>query len=166
MALAIDNSRLLDETQRAVQLRDQFLWTASHELRTPLTSLRLTVESLLHGAGRQCSRCRPRRSRTALRRVLHNTDRLRAPGHELLDVTRIEQGQPTLAPAEIALDAIVREAVEHFEFDLAAAGSSASIDCAAPGHRAWDPTRLEQVVTNLLRTRPSSGQVSRSRSGP
>ena len=48
-ALAIDNARLLVETQRAVRLRDQFLSTASHELRTPITSLKLTIESLVHG---------------------------------------------------------------------------------------------------------------------
>jgi GAF domain-containing protein len=48
-ALAIDNARLLVATQRAVQLRDQFLSTASHELRTPITSLKLTIEALVHG---------------------------------------------------------------------------------------------------------------------
>ena len=37
-ALAIDNARLLRETQRAVRLRDDFLSVASHELRTPISS--------------------------------------------------------------------------------------------------------------------------------
>ena len=56
-ALAIDNARLLVETQRAVHLRDQFLSTASHELRTPITSLKLIIESLVHGTGsRRCPR--------------------------------------------------------------------------------------------------------------
>ena len=62
-ALAIDNARLLVETQRAVHLRDQFLSTASHELRTPITSLKLTIESLVHGTGSRP--LAPRRIRAA-----------------------------------------------------------------------------------------------------
>ena len=62
-ALAIDNARLLVETQRAVHLRDQFLSTASHELRTPITSLKLTIESLVHGTA--ISAAAPRRMRAA-----------------------------------------------------------------------------------------------------
>ena len=46
-ALAIDNARLLRETQRAVRLRDDFLSVASHELRTPITALTLTIDRLL-----------------------------------------------------------------------------------------------------------------------
>src|SRR4029077_18143556 len=85
-----------------------------------------------------------------LRRVLGNTIRLEQLTSELLDVTRIEQGRLDLNPIEIALDAIVREAVEHIEADLAAVGSSLSIECAVPIVGRWDPSRLDQVVTNLL----------------
>ena len=119
-ALAIDNARLLVETQRAVHLRDQFLSTASHELRTPITSLKLTIESLIHGTG---SRPLPPAAYAGrLQRVLHSTNRLEHLVNELLDVTRIEQGQATLAPAEMDLGALVREVVQHFELDLARAG--------------------------------------------
>jgi signal transduction histidine kinase len=51
---------------------------------------------------------------------------------------------------EVALDAIVREAMEHLEPTLAAAGTPVSIECAAPIVGRWDPSRLEQVVTNLV----------------
>ena len=52
MALAIDNARLLDETRRALHLREEFLRIASHELRTPLASLRLGTQGLLRVAER------------------------------------------------------------------------------------------------------------------
>jgi signal transduction histidine kinase len=149
MALAIDNARLLDETQRALHLRDEFLRIASHELRTPLASLRLSAQGLLRAAERNRTVSPEILDRT-LRRVLGNTVRLEQLTSELLDVTRIEQGRLHLNPIECALDAIVREAVEHIEADLAAAGSSVSIECAAPAAGQWDPSRLHQVVTNLL----------------
>jgi signal transduction histidine kinase len=86
----------------------------------------------------------------SLRRVLGNTARLEQLTSELLDVTRIEQGRLDLNPIELALDAVVREAVEHLEPDLAAVGSSVSIECDAPVVGRWDPSRLGQVVTNLV----------------
>jgi signal transduction histidine kinase len=86
----------------------------------------------------------------SLRRVLDNTTRLEQLTSELLDVTRIEQGRLELNPVELALDVIVREAVEHLEPDLAAAGSPVSIECVAPVVGRWDPSRLDQVVTNLV----------------
>ncbi|HEX8111694.1 MAG TPA: ATP-binding protein, partial [Kofleriaceae bacterium] len=149
MALAIDNARLLDETRRALHLRDEFLRIASHELRTPLASLRLSAQGLLRAAERNRAVSPEILDRT-LHRVLGNTIRLEQLTSELLDVTRIEQGRLQLNPIEVALDAIVREAVEHIEADLAAAGSSVSIECTAPVVGRWDPSRLDQVVTNLL----------------
>jgi predicted ATPase/signal transduction histidine kinase len=149
MALAIDNARLLDETRRALQLREEFLRIASHELRTPLASLRLSAQGLLRVTERNRTVSPEIMDRT-LHRVLGNTARLEQLTSELLDVTRIEQGSLQLNPVEIALDAIVREAVEHMEADLAASGSAVSIECAAPVVGRWDPSRLEQVVTNLM----------------
>src|SRR5262249_30332241 len=52
LAPAIDTARLLDETRRALHLRDEFLRIASHELRTPLASLRLSAQGLLRAAER------------------------------------------------------------------------------------------------------------------
>ena len=146
-ALAIDNARLLVATQRAVQLRDQFLSTASHELRTPLTSLKLTIEALVHGTR---ARPLPATHSRRLQRVLHSTMRLEHLVNELLDVTRIEQGQAALARGEMDLGALVRDVGQHFEFDLAQAGCCLSIACPGPVIGFWDASRLEQVVTNLL----------------
>ena len=65
-------------------------------------------------------------------------------------MTRIEQGQATLSPAEMDLGALVRDVAQHFEFDLARAGCRLSVDCPGPVVGSWDASRLEQVVTNLL----------------
>jgi signal transduction histidine kinase len=148
-ALAIDNAGLLVETQRAVHLRDQFLSTASHELRTPITSLKLTIESLIHGTRSQ-PLLSPATYAGRLQRVLHSADRLQHLVSDLLDVTRIEQGQATLSPAEMDLAVLVRDVLQHFEFDLSRARCALSVDCPSPVVGLWDASRLEQVVTNLL----------------
>jgi predicted ATPase/signal transduction histidine kinase len=150
-ALAIDNARLMIETQRAVHLRDQFLSTASHELRTPITSLRLTTESLLHAARSGKARV-PAAFSGRLERVLHSAQRLQRLIDELLDVARIEQGQATVWPSEVDLGLLVRDVAGQLEFDLAQAGCQLTIasDSQRPVVGSWDARRLEQVVTNLL----------------
>jgi signal transduction histidine kinase len=149
LALAIDNARLLRETQRAVQLRDEFLSVASHELRTPITSLQLSVDFLIHAFTGSAAVSREHVDRS-LNRVLRNTERLRQLTDELVDVTRIEQGRVELQASEVELGKLVRETVGHFELELAAAGCSLSIDCTDPVVGMWDASRLAQVITNLL----------------
>jgi signal transduction histidine kinase len=149
MALAIDNARLLVETQRAVQLRNEFLSTASHELRTPITSLRLTLDSLIH-ATEAPQPLRPPVLAARCRRLLHGTKRLQRLIDELLDITRIEEGQATTLPAEMDLAELVRNVADDFEFDLAQAGCQLVIDSPRTVRGSWDARRLERVVTNLL----------------
>ena len=148
-ALAIDNSRLLRETQRAVRLRDDFLSVASHELRTPITALMLTVDRLIHAlaGGRSPSASS---LASSLARVQHSTERLRRLTDELLDVTRIERGRLDLNPVNVELGALTRQVVDDLRFELNSAGCSVRIDVDNAVAGVWDPSRLEQVVTNLL----------------
>jgi signal transduction histidine kinase len=148
-ALAIDNARLLRETQKAVQLRDDFLSVASHELRTPITSLMLTVGRLR----RTGSRGKPLSMEAldaSLDRVEHSTDRLRRLTDELLDVTRIEQGRLDFQPTTVELGALARRVVDDLKPDLAAANCPTRIETGEQVTGRWDASRLEQVMTNLL----------------
>jgi predicted ATPase/signal transduction histidine kinase len=149
IALWLDNARLLDETRRALRVRQEFLSIASHELRTPLAALRLTAQGLLRAAetGRAVP---PEFLDRSLRRVLSRTTRLEQLTSELLDVTRIEQGRLELVRTALALDGLVREVVEQLEPELAAARCTVALDCPAPITGLWDGPRLEQVLTNLL----------------
>jgi len=148
-AMAIDNARLLVESQRAVRLRDKFLSVASHELRTPITSLKLSVERLrrAQASGKELSGDTLHGS---LERVSHSTQRLQWLVDELLDVTRIEQGLLTVWPTKIDLATVVNNVAENLESDLAASRCSLSIESQGLIVGTWDGRRLEQVVTNLL----------------
>jgi signal transduction histidine kinase len=149
VAMAIDNTRLLDETRRALRLRDEFLRVASHELRTPIYALRLSAQSLSRANERDRS-VSPEVLDRSLRRVMGNVVRLEHLASELLDVTRIEQGRLGLTLVELELGALVRDAVEQFAPDLAAAHCPVTLASAAPVVGCWDRSRLEQVVASLL----------------
>jgi predicted ATPase/signal transduction histidine kinase len=148
-ALAVDNARLLRATQQAVRLRDEFLSVASHELRTPVTSLMLTVDRLARSvvSGKPLL---PEALSSGLDRVKHSTGRLRRLTDELLDVTRIEHGRLDLNPVEVDLGALARQVGDALRFDAARAGCTVRIETDGPVTGVWDPSRLEQVITNLL----------------
>ena len=147
-ALALDNVRLLEQTGRALRLREEFLALASHELRTPLTSLRLSVQQLQRVAtGRAVS---PEALASNLDRILRRTDRLEQLAGELLDVMRIYKGGLELQYAETDLEALVRGVVTRFEREMAAARCAVSIECARPVVGKWDRARIRQVVSQLL----------------
>ena len=148
-ALAVDNARLLRKTQQAVRLRDDFLSVASHELRTPMTALMLGVERLLR-AGAADKPSSPEARDNILKRVGHSAERLKRLTEELLDVTRIESGRLDLNAVNVELGALVRQVVEELKFELAAAGCPVRIDADEPIAGVWDPSRLDQVITNLL----------------
>ena len=93
-AILIDNARLSQAAQEAIQQREDFLIAASHELNTPIASLRLVAESLSPDDAAP--------SGAHLKRILgvidRQTARLAALVAEMLDVSRAKRnelgGQP------------------------------------------------------------------------
>lgn len=145
-ALAIDNARLFQESQRAIRLRDEFLSIASHELYTPITSMHLAVQSL--------SRRRTPASLEDYASVVGTFDRqigrLTSLVRDLLDVSHIEAGRLPLRLEPVDLGQLVHEVAERLEVQLASAGSQLTIRAPAEVVGRWDRSRVDQVVTNLL----------------
>ncbi|HVH46835.1 MAG TPA: ATP-binding sensor histidine kinase [Labilithrix sp.] len=147
-ALAIDNARLLHETQRALRLREDFLSLASHELRTPLTALRLTADVLIDAASEGTTfssatvlRC--------LRRVVRETERLDDLTGELLDVTLIERGELTIRPSSFDLVELVQEILLRLEPQVRSR-CVVSVSGGASIVGAWDRSRVDQAVSSLI----------------
>ncbi|WP_437313792.1 AAA family ATPase [Sorangium sp. So ce385] len=150
-ALALDNARLFAEAQQAIERRDEFLLVASHELKTPLTSLKMQahlIERLLRRYQR--SELAPERLDAALQVLNRQIARLAHLVNELLDVTRLSAGRLTLARAPVDLAALVREVVERMSQQLADARCGVQLDLDEPVVGRWDPSRMEQVLINLL----------------
>ncbi|WP_129574045.1 MULTISPECIES: AAA family ATPase [Sorangium] len=150
-ALVIDNARLYAEAQEAIQRRDEFLVVASHELKTPLTSLQMQVQAVERVLRRRSlADVPPERFERMFQTLGRQTLRLGRLVDELLDVTRLNAGRLTLARAPVDLTALAREVVDRMRPQLADARCPIQLDLDEPVVGHWDPSRVEQVVINLL----------------
>ena len=141
-------SALLEELQRAVHVRDEFLSVASHELRTPITTLSLQIDDLprlLEKKG-ALDDDTTRRLKTIRRQI----DRLAALVAALVDVSRISAGRLQLSKEHADLVEIVRSVAERFGDDAQRSGSSLRFEGHAPIWGEFDVSRIDQIATNLL----------------
>ncbi len=141
--------------------KDEFLATLAHELRNPLAPIGNAVE-ILKRDDASAEELAP--ARTMLERQMRHMVRL---VDDLLDMARITQGKIELRKQRIELAAAVRDAVETSRPALDAAGHTLTIDLPPePVYLNVDPTRLAQVIANLLnnsaRYTPPGGHVGLS----
>jgi PAS domain S-box-containing protein len=146
-----ERARLLQETQAAVRVRDEFLSVAAHELKTPLTPLQLRLASLKGAAEKEPGGMLPaarvlRDTEIAQRQVRRLTDLVAS----LLDVSRLSTGQLQLHSTEVDLSEVTREMLSQLQPQAQAAGCEVHLESNGPVMGVWDRLRLEQVVTNLL----------------
>ena len=134
-----------EEAERANAAKDQFLAMLSHELRTPLSTLLMQSQMLRRGA---LDQARVLRAADAIERSTRLQVQLI---DDLLDVSRIVAGKLTVERRALDLAGVVRAAVENVSA-LALANAVVISVAAEPGVAliAGDPTRLLQVISNLL----------------
>jgi PAS domain S-box-containing protein len=122
--------------------KDEFLAMLGHELRNPLSAVRNAVVT---------ARLDPSRRDRALDIAYRQTDQLARLVDDLLDVARITRGRMTLRMETVRLAGVVERAVETTR-DLVEARAHL-LTLALPDeslHVNGDPSRLEQVVVNLI----------------
>ena len=135
----------------AVATREAFISIASHELRTPLTSLRAAVQLLDRALDpERADPTTPSRARAALGVVDRQTKRLSSLVTALLDVTAIQKGRLELRAERCDLAQITRDIVPRLARDANHGSSAVSVDVPETLVGEWDPTRIEQVVSNLV----------------
>ncbi len=140
-----EREELLVATQRALQLRDDFLMVASHELRAPVTNVSLQLQQL----NRQLDRGAPRAQiRVMADAACHEMNRLASLIDALLDAQQAK-GQLALELGEVDLSELVHDVTNRLRTRADQAGSEMVID--VPSIRGnWDRLRIDQVVTNLV----------------
>jgi signal transduction histidine kinase/CheY-like chemotaxis protein len=128
------------------QLKSDFLAMISHEVRTPLGG----VIGMLRSALRDASL--PHATRDKLRLSLSNAEVLLQIINDILDFSRLEAGKMPLEHLDFDLPALLRDVVDLLANRAEAKGISlvAEVDPALPVWWRGDPTRLRQVVVNLV----------------
>ncbi|NMO22281.1 AAA family ATPase [Pyxidicoccus fallax] len=151
-ALSEEQGRLYRAEQEAVRRRDDFLSIAAHELKTPLTSLQLHIQGLQSQvrAGTQ-KPLSPEKLSTKLESAFAQTQRLGRLVSDLLDISRIAQGQLQIKLEDVDLVPLVRGQLERSREALARAECPLHFHTSSPSLVGrWDAMRLEQVVGNLV----------------
>ncbi len=166
--MAIENARLYREAQDAIRAREQFLSIASHELKTPLTSVKASAQ-LLDRRLRQDPIERARVS-PLVDQIQSEINRLENLVLDLLDATRIQQGHLELRREQCDVVELARQAIERFEsISQRLPEHDLILDAAIPVVAMIDPSRIDQVITNLvsnaLKYSPEGGRVVVSVSG-
>jgi signal transduction histidine kinase len=136
------------QAQQALRIRDEFLAVASHELKTPLTAFRLVLD----GAERTLEQHPhvPEAMRKKIEILSRQSRRLDKLVTDLLDVARIQAGRLHVHLEEVDLCAVAREVVERQEQEAARARSLVEVVADEPVVGTWDPSHVDQVVSNLL----------------
>lgn len=131
------------------RLKSEFVATVSHELRTPMTAIKGYVEMLMMGAVGAVNENQAH----FLEIVRNNIDRLNTLVGDLLDVSRIESGKVELAPEELSLEAVVREAAADLQQEIERDKKPMSVSIKAPKSLppiVADRERLLQILHTLL----------------
>jgi two-component system CheB/CheR fusion protein len=135
-----------DVTERSIyHIQEEFMALASHELRTPLSAVLIYLELLeqrtksgaaadLHGFAE---------------RALHQAQRLKDLTGDLLDATRLQHGKLALRMRTMDIGEAAERAVEAAQA-IPNAPSIRLIRIAEAGNIEGDPSRIEQVILNLL----------------
>ncbi len=153
IASDITDRKRLEEAlrQRAEELasadlrKDEFLAMLAHELRNPLAPIANSLEAI------RLDRSDPKATEEALdiagRQVGHMARLL----DDLLDVSRFTRGNVQMRKITMDLNTVLKQAIETSNPLIEAGGHELSVSLPdAPIWLEGDPTRLAQVVANLL----------------
>ena len=145
--------------EELIRLRDEFVAVVSHELRTPLTSIIGYVELIADG---DAGGLTPEQS-AYLAVVQRSTNRLVELVGDLLLVAEAERGPLALELVEIDAAGLAANAAESARPAADARGIIVRLEQGVPATLAGDPTRLAQMLDNLvsnaIKFTPEGGRV-------
>lgn len=138
--------RAKEESERANQLKTAFLTNMSHEIRTPLASIMGYAEILQDEELAVADRKR------FLEMIVRNGLSLSRIIDDILDLSKVESGHLEMECIDVSLDQLLHEVMSLFREQAKSKGIylHMKVDSSVPTKIKTDPTRLRQVIVNLV----------------
>ena len=136
-------------------VRREFVANVSHEFRTPLTIINGYVETLRDGAIED-----PAMTEKSLEAIHRNVQRLALLLEDLLTISSMENRSRLLHFANTDLPPLVARVIENLTPKIEERSAEIVLDWGEDArHAEIDPSRIEQVCTNLLLNALQHGEV-------
>ncbi|WP_076743524.1 ATP-binding protein [Sphingomonas jeddahensis] len=140
-------TRDITDRRQIEQMKGEFVATVSHELRTPLTSIAGSLGLVTGGAAGEL----PPKAARLVQIAQSNSARLVRLINDILDIEKIEAGRMSFDVRPIALDMILKSAVQDNSGFATQYGVRLELAPVPTGAAVLaDYDRLMQVLTNLL----------------
>jgi signal transduction histidine kinase len=138
------------DAEEALHSRDEFISIVSHELKSPLTSLKLRTQLNLRALSHPEVAIDLVAQEKTLRSMIQTLGRAERLVEDLQDFSRITNNKLKIELEPVDLSELLRIVIGRFSDELNASNIKFRSEIEPEIIGAWDPLRIEQVITNLL----------------
>ena len=140
-----ERAMLVEQVQKATQIKERFFAQMSHELRTPINAI-LGYSDLI---GEGLAGPVPDKAREMIGRIRRSGRHLLELVNDVLDISRLEAGKIRIEPSEFDLVELARDTMTSVEPQAQAKGLALVVDAPPTLRVCSDPARVRQVLLNL-----------------
>ncbi|MBN4082607.1 PAS domain-containing protein [Phycisphaeraceae bacterium AH-315-B13] len=138
-----------DAAEAASRAKSEFLANMSHEIRTPMTAILGNADLL---ANNPMLSDEPELLKNSINAISRNADHLMSIINDILDTSKIDAGMLNIEAVEIAPYDLITKSAEMLSSRANDKGIDLSVKfmCEFPRRIESDPTRIRQIIINLI----------------